>query len=1325
MVYSICEDDAGCAGGQVCMKYNAFKPGDRVQAWRQQPWGNESWPLLSDWYGAVVVETSIQDQNKCGFGNTEVGSPENVRLRAEVEACNRLEAEGTASSAASCVAGYQVPATCPSGLAYRNAERGYGAALRSEFGLDNRMPMADRRYNRDDNNSGVESTPDCTLSAVNANNDSIGEACWTRPGVRYKIAWDDLWGLSDGWWYPGEQGQYGVVARPGETYVTREWVGFGTARGGGGLPRRISVARTGPSPDAATGGHQNMNGGWFQDFKNDGEVRAHPEGVRARSERTLNKNYPTNTMLGYWKTGHQERTLDGAGQTAGYTAEEISENDQLDNLFRVPPYQKGSGDKGICKPAPSCPAGEGWNNEPWDHGGVAVCVPCELGKYSVAGTAGCEVLTDIQCLSGQEPVPAGTVTSDPCMACDPGKYSVAGNACIDQPSLSCEPGKGPGGGDLTRANTCVACGNGKYSVAGDACIVQEDLQCSLGGGVTVLGDSTRANTCVACDPGKYSFNDSCEDCARGNVSGGGVTSCTPCLGALYQPDRGESFCNVCPQGKKGGGSLDDNQGEVETGNINCMSCDAGSVSNLNGDCTVCPVGTMNVQGEINQPDKCEWCAPGTFQDDTGMSVCTPCADGEYSGWGEIGSCTPCPKINNSLSSADITCSYEYDSQFTGSYTCMPGYERTNRWTDPVTHPGHACTELWCEVNERVNADKRCEPCPPGKENSDIKKALDGETECTDIICSENQYVQSNECLQCELGMYRRGGDNAYSGGNTSCSRGCIAEWGDCDKNCTSRYNVLSEAIGDGSECGLPDGARRLCTKDQNQCDASLTCGMWLENIRNTDESDETIYQESGETSKRCKKSPYHSYIIDENRLIRDHVDLPIDEISVADICCADISKCKYHTCPIHLQKKQDNGIDLVNVHNDSGRNVADQKCCTPKTCSDWGGNDGNTCPEPSILLSNNTGYTRSECCFGLCKDWNKYAMTEKINTRFNNQLDSETISELLDENIDLWIQGGGDEILEKIKETDSTLVDMGYPHLSNCRDDQVLNPLKNGNGSIACCVDKGGKCTDKKWDCPPSTETNYQMYASKCTGDMNDRCPQTPENESKCCTEYDKCSVLTCPRGYMNDPQKNDKHCKNPTCNITDDIDCCHKKGSCSTLACGSGYHNLKQDTYCKNPLCSIMNDRDTCCAINETCEMMTCPEGYYQKLENADRKCWGSLCDQENKYDKLICCIEGEYTAPVVDCPEGYSYNSEFNRCLTDQTCKGAFDEGLFTCPSGTILEELRDDAGLLGGEVRMGNNAIDCCISKKWHHYWIEIMIIVFSMVVMGVMAILFSPE
>ena len=115
----------------------------------------------------------------------------------------------------------------------------------------------------------------------------------------------------------------------------------------------------------------------------------------------------------------------------------------------------------------------------------------------------------------------------------------------------------------------------------------------------------------------------------------------------------------------------------------------------------------------------------------------------------------------------------------------------------------------------------------------------------------------------------------------------------------------------------------------------------------------------------------------------------------------------------------------------------------------------------------------------------------------------------------------------------------------------------------------------------------------------------------------------------------------------------------------------------------------------------------------------------KENKYDKLICCIEGEYTAPVVDCPEGYSYNSEFNRCLTDQTCKGAFDEGLFTCPGGTILEELRDDAGLLGGGVRMGNNAIDCCISKKWHHYWIEIVIIVFSMAVMGVMAILFSPE
>jgi hypothetical protein len=351
-------------------------------------------------------------------------------------------------------------------------------------------------------------------------------------------------------------------------------------------------------------------------------------------------------------------------------------------------------------------------------------------------------------------------------------------------------------------------------------------------------------------------------------------------------------------------------------------------------------------------------------------------------------------------------------------------------------------------------------------------------------------------------------------------------------------------------------------------------------------------------------------------------------------------------------------------------------------------------------------------------------MTEKINTRFN-QLDTDTISALLDDNIDILMQGGDDGIIDKIKEMDSSLEDMGVPHLSNCGVDQVLNPLKNGNGMTECCVDKGGKCTDKKWDCPPSTETNSQMYAAKCTGDMNDRCPQTPENESKCCTEYDKCGVLTCPRGYMNDPQKNDKHCKNPICNITDDIDCCHKKGTCSTLACGRGYHNLKQDTYCKYPLCSIINDRDTCCAINETCEMMTCPDGYYKKQENADRKCWGSLCDQENKYDKLICCIEGEYTAPVVDCSEGYSYNSEFNECLNDKTCSAAFDEGLFTCPFGTVLEERRDDAGLLGGGVRMGDNAIDCCISKKWYHYWIEIVIIVFSMISMVVAAILLAPE
>ena len=1315
--YTVCEvteNDEGvvspvganpCTSAEVCMRYNAFKPGDRVQAWWQQPWGNESWTTSSGWYGAVVLETSIQDQNKCGFGNTEVNSPENNRLRAEVEECTDDAGYGYRSQPREgCSVGYQVPTSCPA------AQTPGGTLDLAKYSRDKRIPMADRRYNRDDNNSGVESTPDCTLSAVNANNDSIGAACWTRPGVRYKIIWDDLWGLSDGLWYPGQQGQYGAVARPSHTIKEYWW----------------SSTYTVPSPDAATGGHHQMNGGWFQDFKNAGEVRAHPSSSRARNDLTLN------STVVYWKTDYQARQVIAHGGTA----------EDSGNLGNFRPSPEGDvlhrptlvGDKGICK-TPRCPAGKKWNNEPWDDGVGPVCVACEPGKYSVAGTAGCTAHSTA-CPIGQGFTAGSLIANATCTPCVAGTYSdeINNQPCTNQTTLTCSAGEELVSGGITTANTCRGCDPYKYSVAGEACIDQPNLNCPLAGGVTVLGDPTTANTCEPCAPGKYSFNESCLDCARGNVSGGGVTSCTPCLGALYQPDSGGRFCNVCPQGKKGGDSVRDDQGEVTTGNINCNSCEAGSVFVVaNGVCTTCPLGTMNVQGEINQPDKCEWCAPGTFQDDTGMSVCRACCAapgpcGEYSGWGENDSCTPCPKINNSLSSADITCSYEYDSQFTGAYPCKPGYEVTNRWSDSESHPGHACTDLWCKVNERVTADKRCEPCPPGKENSDTKKALDGKTECTEVICSENHYVQGNECLPCELGMYRRGGDNAYSGGNTSCSRGCIAEWGDCDKNCTRTYNVLSEAIGDGAQCIYPkDGDTRLCTEDQNQCDASLTCGMWLENIRNTDESDETIYQVSGETSKRCKKNPYHSYIIDENRLIRDHVDLDdiIDEISVADICCADISKCKYHTCPIHLQKKQDHGIDSVNVHNDSGRNVADQKCCTPKTCSDWGGEDGNTCPEPSILLSDNTGYTRSECCFGLCKDWNKYAMTEKINTRFNNQLDPDTISALLDDNIDILMQGGDDGIIDKIKEMDSSLEDMGVPHLSNCGVDQVLNPLKNGNGMTECCVDKGGKCTDKKWDCPPSTETNSQMYAAKCTGDMNDRCPQTPENESKCCTEYDKCGVLTCPRGYMNDPQKNDKHCKNPICNITDDIDCCHKKGTCSTLACGRGYHNLKQDTYCKYPLCSIINDRDTCCAINETCEMMTCPDGYYKKQENADRKCWGSLCDQENKYDKLICCIEGEYTAPVVDCSEGYSYNSEFNECLNDKTCSEAFDEGLFTCPFGTVLEERRDDAGLLGGGVRRGDNAIDCCISKKWYHYWIEIVIIVFSMISMVVAAILLAPE
>jgi hypothetical protein len=264
------------------------------------------------------------------------------------------------------------------------------------------------------------------------------------------------------------------------------------------------------------------------------------------------------------------------------------------------------------------------------------------------------------------------------LPCPANTYSVqGGNTCLACPLHSSSP---------VGSSACVAdagyfsqlsfpaCAPGTFSAPGaTSCTV-----CSAGTYSSVSG----ASVCTGCAAGKYGVtvgatsSSACLPCAAGTYSGAaGSSACTTCgfiNGFHAYSAAGASACSLyCSPGYSVGyGSYP----------YTCWPCPAGKYMDISHiaftACMNCPSATYSTN--VLASSSCTSCAPGTYSNSAGNSVCSVCSVGEYSPAASYG-CTWCQTgtyASSTGSSACTQCEYgkwQDNRHQTMCFNCYAGY----------------------------------------------------------------------------------------------------------------------------------------------------------------------------------------------------------------------------------------------------------------------------------------------------------------------------------------------------------------------------------------------------------------------------------------------------------------------------------------------------------------------------------------------------------------------------------------------------------------------------------------------------------------------------
>ncbi len=386
---------------------------------------------------------------------------------------------------------------------------------------------------------------------------------------------------------------------------------------------------------------------------------------------------------------------------------------------------------------------------------AAECLDCAAGSFSeFANSSEC-----ILCQEGFESLDDRTA----CVACSAGKYS----ALVDGQllgCLDCDPGKF---NDESNSTSCLDCPQGKLAVhpftSCSQC--QECLESGhypYGCGHQGIGESAQG-ICEPCPAGfflKYESDVFCPECAPGQYSEEGSTSCLSCPAGKFQDSSGQPECKVCPAGSS----------QSLAGQAMCNPCVAGQSQPFSGQrqCDECRHGKIS---DADGAAECEWCPAGKYAH-ASRTQCQDCQEGKYkeiSRKADCESCDHCGDMQRALGCGGMHpgvctrcagCTDEKEIRFEcdGQCVCKSTFTRSNDGVCTLCSAGkfkdvagdHECSLCSTGTFSGVGAFE-CSPCQRGS-FADIE----GEAVCAPCpqnTTTEFEGANSRQLCICDLGFH--------------------------------------------------------------------------------------------------------------------------------------------------------------------------------------------------------------------------------------------------------------------------------------------------------------------------------------------------------------------------------------------------------------------------------------------------------------------------------------------------------------------------------------------------------------------------------------------
>lgn len=374
---------------------------------------------------------------------------------------------------------------------------------------------------------------------------------------------------------------------------------------------------------------------------------------------------------------------------------------------------------------------------------------CPAGSYSGAGATACTL-----CESGKA---QGSPQQSTCNTCPAGTYVIGLGQSVCTP---CPAGTWSGATAATRANTCQACAAGSFSNAGaSVCSI-----CTAG----TLAVSSGLSICSSCPAGSYNLNSGssvCTACGTGRFSaaagGSSATVCQSCAAGRYASNAVNSACTSCTAGTY--------SGETGASTIStCVSCNAGTFSGVTGAtsaaaCQNCPAGTYVVAagasactrcvagkvgtavGALTESPTCASCTPGTFAGSAGLTTCSNCTvSGTYQPNSGGSVCPACPSGTYQSGTAQQICMACRE----GKFNSITGRTTENACLNCAVgtfalYSFSQCTRCAAGSYAEGTAMSACVACETGKFQSGSGFGV-----C--LLCQEGRFQNATQQTVCRL-----------------------------------------------------------------------------------------------------------------------------------------------------------------------------------------------------------------------------------------------------------------------------------------------------------------------------------------------------------------------------------------------------------------------------------------------------------------------------------------------------------------------------------------------------------------------------------------------